>query len=66
MLELRGFGNFSRLDAGGAYVNFSDASRLDHRADSLKIGIKTSFIQVMGMADVVADHWFFSANCTFF
>ncbi len=63
---LRGFGHFSRLNAGGAYINFSNATGLNHRTNSLEIGIEAPFIQIMGMADIIADHWFFSTNCTFF
>ena len=64
--HLRGFGNFSCLDAGGAYINFSDATRLNHRTNSLEIGIEAPFIEIMGMADIVADHWSFSTDGTFF
>jgi hypothetical protein len=65
-LYLRRFGNFSRLNTRGTYINFSDATRFNHRANSLKIRIEAPFIEVMGMADIVADHWFFSTDCTFF
>ncbi len=63
---LGGFSNFAGLDATGAHINFSDATLFNHRTDSLKVWVESSFVQVMGMADVVADHWFFTANCTFF
>jgi len=42
--HLRSFGYFSCLDARRAYINFSDATRLDHRTNSLEIGIEAPFI----------------------
>lgn len=60
------FDDLPCLDAGGADINFFDATLFDHRADPLKIGIESSFVQIMCMADIVADHWFFSANSAFF
>jgi hypothetical protein len=63
---LGGFGDLSRLDAGGAYINFFNAALFDNRTDPLEVGIESSLVQIMGMADIVADHWFFSANCALF
>ncbi len=57
---------FAGFDAGRAYINFSDAPFFNHCADSLKIGVEPPFIQIVGMADIVANHWFLSANCTLF
>ena len=63
---LGGFSDLARLDAAGTYINFSDATLFNHRTNSLKVWVESSFVQVMGMADIVADHWFLTANCTFF
>ncbi len=59
---LGGFSNFAGLGAAGA----PNATLFNHRTDSLKVWVESSFVQVMGMADIVADHWFFTANCAFF
>jgi len=63
---LGGFGDLAGFDAGGAYIYFSDATLFNNCADSLKIWVKPSFVQIVSMADIVADHGFLSANCTFF
>ena len=51
-----------------------DAARADHHAlgtsflqgsYGLQIGIETSFVDVMGMANVVAHHRFLAADFTF-
>ncbi len=63
---LGGFSDFACLDTTGTYINLPDTTLFNHSADSLKVRVEFSFIQIMGMADVVADHWFLTANCTFF
>lgn len=60
------FDDFSCFNAASTNVDFSDTSLFDHRPDSLEVGIETSFVQVMGMTDIIANHWFFSADSTLF
>ncbi len=66
LVSLCGLGNLAGFDAAGAHVDPSDAAFFDKGTDPLEIGVEPSFVQVVGMADIVADHGFFSANSTFF
>jgi hypothetical protein len=53
------------LETTGADYHFSGLA-VGESADALKIGVEASFGYVMGMADIAADHRFFSANFTHF
>jgi len=55
----------ARFDAAGAYINLFYLT-LIKRSDPLQVGIETAFVDVVGMADIVPNHWFFSAYFTFF
>lgn len=59
-------GHLAGLDAAGAHVYFSDTALFNNCPNPLKIGVEPPFVQVVGMADIVAHHGFFSANSTFF
>ena len=52
------------LEAGGADV-FAAGPAFQHDFHTLKIGLKTAERGPMGMADVSASSWAFSANRTF-
>jgi len=54
----------TRFDAAGAHINLFYMT-LIKRSDLLKIGIETAFVDVVGMADIVSNHWFFPAYFTF-
>lgn len=62
---LRRFNHMSSLDAAGAHINFFNLSLVEC-SDPLQVGIETTFVNVVGMADIVSNHWFFSAYFTFF
>jgi len=53
------------FDAAGADINLFYLSFIK-RSDLLQVGVETAFVDVMGMADIVANHWFFPAYFTFF
>ena len=55
----------SGLDAIGAHHQFLRAT-VAQSSDALQIGIESAFIHVVGVADIVAHHWFFSTNFTYF
>jgi hypothetical protein len=60
------FCDFASLNATGAYIDSSDTTLFDHCTDSLEVWVENSFVQIVGMADIIADHWFFTANSTLF
>ena len=53
------------FDTAGAYINLFYLT-LIKRSDLLQVGIETAFVDVVGMADIVSNHWFFPAYFTFF
>ena len=53
------------FDAVGAYHHAFGLTVLK-RPNRLKIGVEASFVDIVRMAVVVANHWFFSADLTFF
>ena len=55
----------SGFDAIGADTDFLDMA-LKHRTNVLQVGIKPTFVDIMGMADIAAGHWFFSTNSALF
>ena len=65
-ISLGGFYDFTSFNATGANIDFSDATLFDLCTDSLKVRVESSLVEIVGMADVIADHRFFPANCTFF
>tara|TARA_B100000614_G_C14550007_1_gene493591 strand:- start:443 stop:757 length:315 start_codon:yes stop_codon:yes gene_type:complete len=65
-ISLGGFYDFASFNAAGTNIDFSDTTLFDLGTDSLKVRVESSLVEIVGMADIVADHWFFPANCTFF
>ena len=63
---LGGLYDLACFDAARTHINFSDATLFDNGTDSLEVRVESSFVQIMGMADIIADHRLFPANCTFF
>jgi hypothetical protein len=55
----------ARFDAAGAYDHAFGLTVLK-RPNRLQIGVEASFVDIVGMADVVANHWFFPADLTHF
>jgi hypothetical protein len=53
------------FDATGAHYHFF-GSAVAQGAHALQVGFEPAFGHVVGMADVAADHWSFSANFTYF
>ena len=53
------------FDAVGAYHHAFGLTVLK-RPNRLKIGVEASFVDIVRMANVVANHWFFTADLTFF
>jgi hypothetical protein len=64
--NLCGLGNLACFDAAGTHVDFSDTAFFYKGPDPLEIGVESSFVQIVGVADIIADHGFFSANSTLF
>ena len=64
--SLGSFNHLTGFNAAGADIDFSDAAFFDNRTNPLQVGVKTSFVQVMCMGDIVAHHGFFTANSAFF
>lgn len=60
---LRRFHHPAGFDASGAGRDVLDAA-IGNGAHTLNIGFKAPFGHFMGMADVIAHHWFFSTNIT--
>ena len=60
-----GFDHTARFDTCGAHHHFLRAP-LVHGPNTLQIWIETTFVHVMGMADMAADHWFFPTYFTYF
>lgn len=53
----------SGFNAAGTSHNFFNLAVMN-RSNTLKIWVKSTFIQIMRMAHIVTDHWFFPANFT--
>ena len=61
-ISLGGFYDFASLDAAGANIDFSDTTLFDLGTDSLKVRVESSLVEIVGMADVVADHGLLAGN----
>jgi hypothetical protein len=55
----------ARFDAAGAHINLFYLT-LIKSSDPLQVGIETAFVNVVGMADIVSNHWFLPAYFTLF
>ena len=64
--QLRGFNDLACLNTAGAYVDLSNATLFNHCTDALKVGVESSFVQIVGMTDIITNHWFLTANCALF
>ena len=53
------------LDAIGADHHFFNPS-VGNRAHPLKIRIEAAFGKIVGVADIISEHWFFTAYFTYF
>jgi hypothetical protein len=63
-LVLGRFDDMPRFDAAGANNPSFGTSPLKG-PHGLEVGVKTTLVDIMRMADMVADHWFFAADFTF-
>lgn len=66
VVNLGGFYYFSCFNTACTDIYFSDTALFNNRTNPLKIRIKSSLVQVVGMTDIIANQRFFSANSTFF
>lgn len=59
------FDHMAGLDAVGAYNDAFGLTVLKC-SNRLQIGVEASFVNIVRMANIVANHWFLPANLTFF
>jgi hypothetical protein len=59
-----GFDHMAGFNAAGTYHHAFGLTVLK-RPNRLKIRVEASFVDIMRMANVAANHWFFSTDLTF-
>ena len=59
------FDHMAGLDAVGAYNDAFGLTVLK-RSNGLQIGVEASFVDIVRMADIVANHRFFATDLTLF
>ena len=57
------FDHMAGLDAVGAYNDAFGLTVLK-RSNGLQVGVEASFVDIVRMANVVANHWFLPADLT--